>query len=54
MERLLEPVRGQYERILIDCTPHLGILTVNAGAIDAVLVPFVPKFLSTAAYRPSL
>ncbi|MBK7203453.1 MAG: AAA family ATPase [Anaerolineae bacterium] len=34
--------------MLIDCPPHLGILTVNAlAAADAVLVPFVPEFLST-------
>ncbi|MBK7203390.1 AAA family ATPase [Candidatus Amarolinea dominans] len=41
--------------MLIDCPPHLGILTVNAlAAADAVLVPFVPEFLQHAAYRPSL
>lgn len=48
LERLLQPVRQQYDAILIDCPPHLGILTVNAlAAADAVLVPFVPEFLST-------
>jgi len=48
LERLLQPIRSHYERILIDCPPHLGILTVNAlAAADAVLVPFVPEFLST-------
>lgn len=48
LERLLHPARAAYDAILIDCPPHLGILTVNAlAAADAVLVPFVPEFLST-------
>lgn len=48
LERLLHPARADYDAILIDCPPHLGILTVNAlAAADAVLVPFVPEYLST-------
>jgi chromosome partitioning protein len=37
---LLYPIRDQYEFILIDCSPSLGIITVNAlTAADSVLIP---------------
>ena len=37
---LLAPVREQFDEILIDCPPSLGVLTVNAlSAADAVLIP---------------
>jgi len=40
LKRALEPVTSDYEYILIDCPPSLGLLTVNALAAAAeVLVP---------------
>ena len=40
LARLVEPVAGSYDYILIDCPPSLGLLTVNAlTAADAALVP---------------
>ena len=36
----LRPVKEQYEFILIDCPPSLGLLTINAlSAADSVLIP---------------
>ena len=36
----LAPIRDQYEYILIDCPPSLGLLTLNTlTAADSVLIP---------------
>jgi len=40
LKTALEPLRGGFDFIFIDCPPSLGILTVNAlTAADSVLVP---------------
>ncbi len=40
MRRALERVRDQYDFILIDCPPSLGLITVNMlAAADALLIP---------------
>lgn len=42
----MEQVRSQYDYVLIDCMPSLGILTVNALACaDSVLVPVQAAYL---------
>ena len=40
MYNLLESVKNKYDYILIDCSPSLGIITVNAlAAADSVIIP---------------
>lgn len=50
--RLLAPLRDEYDFVLMDCQPSLGLVTVNAlAACDDVLVPVACEFLSVRALR---
>jgi chromosome partitioning protein len=45
--RTLRPVIPDYDYVLIDCQPSLGLLTVNAlAAADGVLIPLECEFFS--------
>ncbi|MEO7194267.1 MAG: ParA family protein [Pseudonocardiaceae bacterium] len=45
--RALRPLRAQYDFILVDCQPSLGLLTINALACaDGVLIPLECEFFS--------
>jgi chromosome partitioning protein len=47
LKSLLEPIRDDYEFIIIDCSPSLGLITVNAlTAADAVVVPVQCEFFA--------
>jgi len=47
LKQLLEPVAGQYDFIVIDCSPSLGLITVNAlVAADSVVVPVQTEFFA--------
>ena len=40
LKTLLNPVKGDYDFVLIDCAPSLGLITVNAlTAADSVIIP---------------
>lgn len=47
LKEKLAPVLNQYQHILIDCPPSLGLLTVNAlASADAVLIPVQCQFFA--------
>jgi chromosome partitioning protein len=47
LKKALEPVRNQYDYLLIDCPPSLGILTLNGlVAADAVLIPMQCEYFA--------
>ncbi len=47
LDRVLRKVRGDYDVILIDCAPSLGLLTINAlTASDYVLMPLECEFFA--------
>jgi len=44
---LLDPIRDNYDYILIDCPPSLGLLTINAlTASDELYIPLQPHYLA--------
>jgi chromosome partitioning protein len=47
LKRVLKPVRSDYDVILIDCQPSLGLLTINAlTAAHGVIIPLECEFFS--------
>ena len=45
--RVLRPVLGDYDMILVDCQPSLGLLTINAlTCADSVLIPLECEYFS--------
>jgi len=47
LQRVLQPVRSEYDYILIDCSPSLGLITVNALTVaDSVIIPVQCEFFA--------
>lgn len=47
LKKVLDPLRPNYDYILIDCPPSLGLLTLNGlTAADAVLVPMQCEYFA--------
>ncbi len=47
LKRALEPIRDKYDYIIIDCSPSLGLITVNTlTAADSVIIPVQPEFFA--------
>src|SRR5690625_423283 len=50
LTRVLRPVTDDYDVILVDCQPSLGLLTVNAlTAAHGVLIPLTAEFFALRA-----
>ena len=48
LKNAIEGMKQNYDYILIDCMPSLGMMTINAlVAADSVIIPSQPNFLST-------
>ncbi len=47
LRQYLNTVRGEYDAIILDCMPSLGMLTINAlAAADQVIIPVQAQYLS--------
>lgn len=47
LRKALEPIRGDYDYIIIDCAPSLGLITVDClTAADSVIIPVQPEFFA--------
>ena len=47
LKQYLDGVKRQYDYVLLDCMPSLGMLTINAlAAADSVLIPVQAQYLS--------
>ncbi|MEF3193954.1 MAG: ParA family protein, partial [Halothiobacillaceae bacterium] len=50
LARLLEPLAGRFDHVVLDCPPGLGLIADNIfAAADEVLVPLIPAPLSLRA-----
>ena len=47
LKKALAPIRDNYDYIIIDCSPSLGLITVNTlTAADSVMIPVQPEFFA--------
>lgn len=47
LKKLLKPIRAEYDYIIIDCPPSVGLLTVNAMvASDTILLPLQGEYFA--------
>lgn len=48
LRRAVKPILDQYDYVLVDCPPNLGIVTLNGLRIsDGYIIPTIPDVLST-------
>ena len=47
LKRILDPIKNDYDFVVIDCSPSLGLITVNAlVAADSVTIPVQCEFFA--------
>jgi len=47
MRKAISEVKDQFDFIIIDCSPSLGLITVNAlAAADSVIIPVQPEYFA--------
>lgn len=47
LKKALASVRNSYDFIIIDCSPSLGLITINTlSAADSVIIPVQPEFFA--------
>ena len=47
LKNSLAPLRDEYDYIIIDCSPSLGLITVNSlTAADSIIIPVQPEFFA--------
>lgn len=47
LKNALDRIRNEYDYIVIDCSPSLGLITVNClTAADSVIIPVQPEFFA--------
>lgn len=45
LKKMLDPIKNEFDYIVIDCPPSLGILTLNAlAASDGVIIPMICEY----------
>ena len=53
LKQYLDTVKKEYDYILLDCMPSLGMLTVNTlAAADGVIIPVQAQYLSAKGMEP--
>ena len=52
LRKILQPIKKEYDVIVIDCPPNITLLSENVfRAADAVIVPTIPTPLSQMTYK---
>jgi cellulose biosynthesis protein BcsQ len=52
LEKVLEPLRDEYEYIFLDCPPSISLVSESVfEAADALLVPIIPATLSSRTFE---
>lgn len=51
LKEYIDSIKDKYDYVLLDCTPSLGAMTLNAlTAADSVIIPAQPQYLSAKGF----